>query len=198
MGNVPGFSQDFIIGNVSGASATSGEATIWDFHPNSIQFLSAGTELFVSSSSTSDTACFALVCGLDENYVEKSTTTTLNGQTQVSIGTYIRVQSATILNKTAVGDVYIAESDTLSGGVPDTAAKVQSKVPAGDNITHNAWYTVPAGKSAMTVAIRGTTNSANKVARAQTIITPLGVPPLRTVFYHITPDFAGFLFPPRS
>jgi len=47
-----------------------------------------------------------------------------------------------------VGDVYIYEDDTVTLGVPDTATKVYSKIPAGKNATQNGYYTVPLGKTA--------------------------------------------------
>jgi len=195
MGKIPGYAPALLLGQRIDQSIAEGKKTIWD-HDDSIVFLSAGTDLFASSSSASDTApVFLIACGLDDDFRVKSTTTALTGQTQVPIGNFRVVQNATIVIQGAIGDVYIAEADTLTAGVPDTSAKVQSKILAGKNITHNGFFTVPAGFSAITMAIRATTDSANKSAKVDTQITPNGQPTLVTVTYSVSQSFPQFLFP---
>lgn len=194
MGKVPGYDQSFIIGNRVGQNIVDGVETIWD-HDGSIQFLSAETELFVSSSSASDVASAVVVRGYDSDYQTKFSTTVVVGQSQVSVGTFLVIQNVIVAGLSAVGDIYIAESDTLTAGVPNTATKVQSKVPATDNITHNCWLVVPAGMSAITMAIRGTTDSNLKTSKVQTIIHQPTLPPLRTVTYSVSESFPEFSFP---
>lgn len=129
--------------------------TLWD-QGGSYTYLTADTQLFASSSSTSDTATMLRVCGLDANFAQVIRTVTLNGQTQVALsGLLFRVREAFVINASSlIGDVYIAESDTLTLGVPDTISKIKTKIPleafdsgdyASTNMSHNGFFTVPAG-----------------------------------------------------
>ncbi len=195
MGRVGGYQEQLLLGIRPGQNIAEGSKTIWD-HTDSIQFLSAETTLYASSSSASDTApVIVIVSGLDGDWGQKSTITILTGQTQVSVGGFLIVQNALIVGQGAVGDVYIAESDTLTAGVPDTSSKIQSKILAGQNITHNGWIGIPAGFSAITMAIRGTTDGVNKSSKLSTVIHPLNQPELTTVIYSISEAFPEFTFP---
>lgn len=131
--------------------------TLWDQGGN-YNWLTTDTELFVSSTSASDTAVTLAVVGLDDNYLEVTRVVVLNGQTQVAVvGDMFRIYALVVISDTTpLGEVYLAESDTLTGGVPNTASKIQSKIPlsagevgiyASNNISHNGFYTVPAGKT---------------------------------------------------
>jgi hypothetical protein len=158
--------------------------------------LSSETELFASSSSTSDTTNFIIVSGLDGDYNRKYTVTQLTGQTQVSVGTFLRVQTCSITTASAIGDVYIAESDTLTAGVPNTPSKVQSKIIAGKNVTHNGWITVPAGYSAINMAVRGTTDASAKAATIKSLVWNEGSDfSAEFVEYAVTTSFGQFTFP---
>lgn len=197
LGNIPGYSQEFLIGVNPDIDSGDGELTIWDNKFN-LTRLTTYTELFLSSSSSSDTSQTIIVTGLDQNYNPKSTETVLTGQAQVSAGSFIHVQSAILKVGSAAlnGDVYVAESDTLTSGAPDTNSKVKSKIIQGNGITRNGFYLVPAGSSAITMAIRGTIDTSNKSAEIKTLITPFGaLTPWRTVSYTITEGFPQFLFP---
>jgi len=196
MGKVPGYREQLLLGQRRGMNIAEGSKTIWD-HTDSIQFLTSETELFASSSSASDTAPVTLiVCGLDGNHFEKSTVTVLTGQTQVPVGSFLIIHNAVIAGQTAVGDVYMAETDTLTGGVPDTSSKIQSKILAGENITHNGFVTIPAGISALNMVLRGTTDGANKSARVDNIIHPAGGgPPINANAFSVSTSFPGFQFP---
>jgi len=195
MGKVPGYKNQLVIAQRDSQNISDGPRTIWD-HTENIQFLTAETELFVSSSSAADTApVTAVICGLDGNFREKTTVIALTGQTQVSIGGFLIIHVVSMAGQAPAGDVYIAESDTLTAGVPDTSSKIQSKVLIGKNITHNGFFIVPEGKAAITMAIRGTTDAANKSAQVKTFITPPGGLELNTVTYSISESFPQFLFP---
>lgn len=118
-------------------------------------FLDAAAAMFASSSSASDTAVIVKVQGLDANWNLQEKTVTLTGQTAVAIdGTWIRVFRAYVSGTTAaVGDVYIAETDTLTAGVPNTASKIKAKINIAYQQTMMCIYTVPAGFTGWVAAV---------------------------------------------
>jgi hypothetical protein len=62
-------------------------------------------------------------------------------------GTWWRVFRAVNRGTTPLaGDVYVAESDSYTDGVPDTPAKWKAKITQGFNQTLMALYTVPTDK----------------------------------------------------
>ena len=116
-----------------------------------------GAPYFISSSSASDTVIINLQIlseDADEDWSEEEFTITLQGQTKVAITTPsgdnpVRFFRGYNTNGTAlVGDVYIYEDDTLTGGIPDTHTKIRGVINAGDDQTEMAIYTVPSGKDA--------------------------------------------------
>ncbi len=143
---------------------TTGTETLWDQGGN-YKFLSADTPLYVSSTDPLDTAVTVTLVVLDDTYTEQTLTATTNGQNQVAFnGSAFRIVSGVVTSAVSpVGDLYIAEADTLTGGVPDTPDRIQGKVPramltdgtfidagtpyASDNVIHNGVITVPAGKT---------------------------------------------------
>lgn len=166
-GNVPGieFGINFAVNRSIGSTATE---TLWDYG-GSYTYLSANTALFISSSSASDTDVEVTISALDDNYLPVTVTANTNGQAQVAFSASIfRIVSVVVSNGTSpVGDLYIAETDTLTAGVPDTATKVQGKIPlsgidtgtdfASDNVIHNGIITVPAGKTLHLINIQTNT-----------------------------------------
>lgn len=164
-GNVPGSSLLTLFGRSTNVGSTATES-IWDYGGN-YTYLTTDTQLYASSTSASDTDVDIIVQGLDANYEEVTRTVNLNGQSQVALsGLMFRVHTAFTAptsNNTPLGDVYIAETDTLTAGEPNTASKVKSMIKlardaagtiidtgtdfASDNFSHNGFYTVPAGKT---------------------------------------------------
>tara|TARA_R110002096_G_scaffold357534_3_gene550784 strand:- start:180 stop:1040 length:861 start_codon:yes stop_codon:yes gene_type:complete len=144
MGLVRGMSVGTVFGRNIVLPITT-EETVWDYG-GIYTYLSADTELFLSSSSASDTNVGLVVTGLTDDYVQKTLVVThTSGQSQQSIGNWYRVFRAVVVSGTApVGDIYVAETDTLTAGVPNTAAKVKDKVTFDSNVSHAALYTVPA------------------------------------------------------
>jgi len=141
--------------------------TLWD-QGGEYNYLSADTQLYISSSSAADTSVLVRVEDMTDDHERITYTVAVNGQTQVALpGLSFRPQQLLTLlgSATPVGDLYLAESDTLTGGVPNTPSKIQSKIPlstgdsgdfASDNITHNGFYTVPAGKRLHSLTYLGT------------------------------------------
>ena len=139
-------------------------------------FLSSAATLYISSSSGSDTEPITLE-GLDDLWDAQTKTTTLIGQSQTPIaGTWIRANRAYSVDGTPlVGTVYIAESDTLTGGVPDTPSKIKAIIPIGHEQTEQVVFSSPRNTRAYltdwfaTVLITG-----NKSAKMLMMQRPFG------------------------
>tara|TARA_R110000868_G_scaffold125265_3_gene331050 strand:- start:23446 stop:24243 length:798 start_codon:yes stop_codon:yes gene_type:complete len=171
-GGMPGALDDRMVGRSLNVSNGTYE-TLWDQGGN-YTYLTADTQLYASSTSAADTAVVLLIQGLGADYAEKSVTVTMNGQTQVALsGLMFRISAVLVTSATTpAGRVYIAESDTLTAGTPNTATKIQSTIllspgDVGDfasfNITHNGFFTVPAGKELHVLSLF------NSVSRADDI-----------------------------
>jgi len=133
------------------------ESTFWELQGIRTYFATAQT-LYLSSTSVLDTTQPILVEGLDGDYNAITGIATLGGQNQIEIKdftggalTFLRVGNAPInvigannLN----GDVYIASSGALTGGVPDTFSTIQGFIKQDHNIGRASFFTVPAGKTA--------------------------------------------------
>tara|TARA_R100000544_G_scaffold37217_1_gene27936 strand:+ start:12859 stop:13659 length:801 start_codon:yes stop_codon:yes gene_type:complete len=190
MGRMEGYTPAFAVGVTPNLDAVDGTVTLWDGADYGaagggiVVPLTVGTNLYISSSSAADTAVTVLVEGLDANHVEQVLTVAVNGQTQVLIGNFIHVQVATVVAGNPAGDLYIATSTALTGGVPNTKTTIKSKVIQGKNITHNCFYMVPAGKGAIIMSIRGSTNS-NRDALVTTHLTYLNQPKVEFISYDI-------------
>lgn len=152
-GNVPG-----LIDVTQEARATNiGQGvfeTLWD-HTGNKKYFTADTQLYASSSDATDTGRIRIE-GLNDNYELGITQVTLNGQTPVAIpGEFFRIREAFgDQGPPLLGDVYIAELGTTTGGVPDDPTLVQTKIPvqssdvapfSSTNMSHNGFFTVPAG-----------------------------------------------------
>jgi len=113
-------------------------------------YLNADTPLFVSSSSASDTAVAITVSGMTDDFVNAVAVATTNGQNQVALSSNLfRVFAAINLGSVdPLGDIYIAEADTLTGGVPDTPSKIKAKIIQGINVSFLGLITIPAGQTA--------------------------------------------------
>ena len=114
---------------------------IWNL-ARSYTFPAAVSIMTVSSSSAADTAQLVLVQGLDSNYNMIQEVVALNGQTGVSTTkSYRRINDLIVIADGAVGNIYIG-TGTVTAGVP---ANIYNFIFAGDNASHTAVYTVPAG-----------------------------------------------------
>lgn len=160
-GRVPGVEAGFIISGNPNIGNLNSE-TIWDYGGNLV-YLTADTTLFVSSDNAADVGVTVLVQGLNDQYERITATAVLNGQTQVALNIpMFRVFTIFVIGtQSPLGIVYLAEADTLTGGEPDTPAKVKGTIPlatnsvgtvidsgtefASDNFSHLGLYTVPAG-----------------------------------------------------
>lgn len=194
LGNVPGYSADIVMGVQDNLDTADGNITVWDNKFDYTPF-TADTEMFISSSDDADTHT-VMVVGLDSNFDPKVSYTALTGQTQVTAGNFRHVQAATVLAATIpAGDVYVAATDTLTAGVPDTDSKVKSKIIQGRNTTHNGFFMVPRGKVIVITALRATTDSATKPAAVQAWLTLLGYTPINLSTYNVMAGFPQVIWP---
>lgn len=138
------------------------KATIWD-QGGVIKVLpdSPGTQLYVSSTNPTDNKT-VVVGGLGVGFVELFAIATLDGYNQVPLSQLmIRVANCSYIGADGfAGNVYVAESDTLTDGVPDTASKIQIKVLAERGFGTSAITTIPARKKGYMYEVRGFINKA--------------------------------------
>jgi hypothetical protein len=128
-------------------------------------YLTANTQLYVQSTDPLDVDVDVLMQGLDDDYNPIVLTANTNGTTQepLSADTGFRVHTFFVSgNITPVGELYLAELGSATGGIPDDATKIKAKIPlstdtlgvivdtgtiyASDNFSHLGLVSVPAGK----------------------------------------------------
>ena len=103
---------------------------------------------FCSSSDAGDTGTVKLTY-MDDQYVVKTITETLAGQTKTQFGTVTNVFRFLKLEAVSAapdGDVYAYEDDTVTAGVPDTAGKKKLQMRIGFNVSLSSVQATPAGK----------------------------------------------------
>ncbi len=116
---------------------------------NTYTFITTTATLFLSSSVTTDTGQTINITYLDANWNQLTTNVLTNGRTPVELPTASRVNLADYNDTISlVGDVVIYSTSTLSNGVPDDTTAIKSKIIASDNVSQNAIYSVPLGKTA--------------------------------------------------
>ena len=121
---------------------------IWDYGGLYTFGSDSGETIRVSSNNTGDADSFTIQ-GLDENFLNKSVTLNLSGQTPVTVGTFSRVfrcfnAGSTDLN----GNVYSYGVGTVTTGTPQSASIVRAMVKPTYQQTQMAIYTVPANYNA--------------------------------------------------
>jgi hypothetical protein len=117
------------------ASVGTSYETVWGYGGDETHCTTNAID-YVSSSSASDTATVMYVeghtvsgTGADSQFTFVSQVVTLTGQTKAALTTPLaRVNRAYVLSGTLAGDFYVFEDDTLTAGVPNTAAKVHISV----------------------------------------------------------------------
>lgn len=121
-------------------------ATIMDLPAGILHetYVSGNDITTVSSSSGSDTRQITIeghtISGSDLTFVVQ--TITLTGQTQATLTTPLHRCTRLYADNTSttelVGNIYVYENDTSTGGVPDTDAKVHLTLPAGEQQSRKA------------------------------------------------------------
>lgn len=113
------------------------EATVWE--QGGIEVLPTTNSIdTVSSSSGSDTGTVVIeghTIAANGDLIFSVQSATLSGQTKVPLGTPL-ARATRIYNSGSddfVGSAYVYEDDTVSGGVPQTAAKIHLRTAGGSN-----------------------------------------------------------------
>lgn len=155
LGNVPGARNRGMIGD--NPLVGTSEETLWNVG-GLYTYLTADTPLFISSSSALDTGTY-VASGHNDAFLPIISLATATGQTQAAFSTdMFRVQVAALISTSGpnVGDIYVAESTTLTNGVPDDLTKVKVKIPAGDALASNGTFTTSANTSNYMIQIQDT------------------------------------------
>jgi hypothetical protein len=150
-GQVPGHTRVAALGRANSVAAAPFD--IWNSTASTYPWMTAATALEVVSSSAQDAPAGTgiqsiVINGLDATYTQVAQTITLNGTTAVAIPTSLfRINNALTLVKgsgaaatgvTNAGDITIRDS---GGGT------TRALISAGQGITQQTAYTVPAGKT---------------------------------------------------
>jgi len=178
------YNQEVILGNIEGVqgvvissenpSAKAGVTeNVWH-QGGTLKYLSADTDLYISSSSALDTTQTILQRGLASTLTEVVGFATLNGQNQVLLNSqFFRMYQSFNLGPIAtVGDIYIAELDTLTGGVPDDPSKIQNKIPIGRNLSNNGTFAIRAGSIGYILQVEGSVEKAKNASIGVSAIEP--------------------------
>lgn len=172
--------SDRILGEVENLNIGDGTVDMWgsDLVKLKFKFLTTVEELFLSSSSVLDTGSIYIEY-LDGDFNEQTTVIGVSGQSQVSAGTdFLRINNMRTIVDSNIGNIFLAEADSLTAGKPDDLTKIQGTIKEGENEGHDGLYTVPAGKVLITNDFYTSVSksNANKDVKISQIVTnPLGV-----------------------
>ena len=129
------------------------EEDIWTQGGKETLLTSAATMYASCTDNTNGVGQTYRVEGLDANWDTQYGQVVLNGNAQVAVttltggaATWTRIHRVyqTSATPNPVGDVYIAETDTLTGGVPNTASKIHANIDTSTAAqTQKAMFTVP-------------------------------------------------------
>ena len=147
--------------------------------------LAAAVQMSISTSAAGDNGESMTVVYLDTNWALQTAVVTFDGtdgRTETAT-TIVAVRILEMYNHTAtayVGDAYIYEtSDTVTAGVPDTAAKTHGKIDIGAERMQTSSYTIPANYTGQIIG--GYVNLLNATGYAT---NDLYIRPYGDVFQH--------------
>lgn len=109
-------------------------------------------DIYIASTSTSDSLKPIFISYLDEEYKERTKVLELNfansQSPEIAIQQGRRIQLAAVIgpNK-AVGDIYFSQGSTFSGGVPSPIEDTMNFIAAADGKTYSGLITVPLDKT---------------------------------------------------
>ena len=108
-------------------------------------FPASSSTFYMASSSASDTSKEVTIDGIAADGTQTTVVATLNGQTPVSLGTLLDVNSASFTgsDQTGIGNVGFVVANNFTNGVPDDSTEVVAFIPAGFNQTQLCMYRTP-------------------------------------------------------
>ncbi len=146
-------------------------------------FPTAASVMKISSASTNDTSAgtgarTVHIAGLDVNYLEIDETITMNGQTAVnSTKSYLRIHRMKVVTAgtllTNAGIIYAGTGDVTTGKPAVRYSSIPYANGQGSGQTANAFYTVPANKTAYLQVLEASLAS-NKVGGVIFQVRPFG------------------------
>lgn len=149
-GQIPGHTPRNIFGTATAIGTTF--RTPWELaNTNDLPFLSAQSQLTLSSSSASDTAVSILINGLDDNYEVVSEVVALNGTTGVTTTKEFRF----------INDLITVVGNAVGLVSAKVGATTYAAITAGYGRNQAAVYHVPAGHSFYLMRIDAFSASAN-------------------------------------
>jgi len=169
-GNVSKASFIHKFGNAPDWDDGDGTVAIWDgandgtIAQYTYQYSTSANITQISSTDAADTMNIEIQ-GLSSSYEITTLTTSLNGQTPVTLSTsFLRVFRMKNVGSTDIaGNVYATTSTTtFTNGLPDASSDVRAMITNGNNQTLMALYTIPAGKTGYMRSWFSATSGANK------------------------------------
>lgn len=137
-----------LAGNNDNLSVADGDTGVWGLSKD-FTFLTENTQLFISSSSTSDISCVVLIEYLDEDFNPHTTIIVTNGQNNVTLAVsdMLTINQATVVSgATNIGNLYIHTNVSgITVGVPDDLDDVNCFLDAGTGRAHMARFTSYSG-----------------------------------------------------
>lgn len=158
MGRIPGFDVVDKFGLNTLIEPSTDPEDIWE-QGGTYEFTAdTGATYYMSSSDVSDTQPVrmgVLTVDSNGNWNDETVVQSLNGQTPVEIVApsgdpvvrFYRAENISTRGDDFVGSIYFYETDTVTGGVPDSGSTtIRGLILNGNNQTQMAIYTVPTGK----------------------------------------------------
>lgn len=164
----------FLFGRNPQVDTASDPEDVW-FYGGLKTLLAVAATLYISSDSTLDTGVEITVEYLDSSWEAQTIISHLHagdGRIFVSLGvTAWRVNRAWVSNGSPlVGNVFVSSdpADVGGDGIPDDVTKIEGYIPAADQQTLQAIYTIPAGRIGRVISWYGSLIS--NVASSRAVI----------------------------
>jgi hypothetical protein len=159
-------------------------------------YLTADTAHWISSSDNDDDEEITII-GQNNAGVEVTQTIDLTGQTPAPLATDMELIYRAFNSDSTVleGDIYIFTTDTLTAGVPDTAADIKAKIQVGFGQTLMTHYRIPAGKTGFMESWEYSTDGSTEFHLQ--VRAPGGVFRIHDIVHTDTSGFVNYAHPLR-
>lgn len=124
-----GLVRDTEVRNIFGFNLSIGDTYIPAWENNTIYTYPTGAlNMTANSSNSADTDVTITTIGLDANYNRIANTVTLNGTSDVNIGSFYRINDVITISGNARGDVTIANNDVTYAKINQGTGKNQASI----------------------------------------------------------------------